>query len=69
MPVFVYILLGITLLITALLFIKVKVFVIYENDVKVYGKFLFFKFNIFAIELNNDFAFFGKAKELSCKAL
>lgn len=46
MPIFVYVLLGIALLISALLFTKIKIFVCYENDVKIYGKFLFYRFDI-----------------------
>lgn len=42
-----YIVLGIALLIAAILFTKLKVFVCYEDRLAVYAKILFFKFNIF----------------------
>lgn len=51
MPVFVYILLGIALLITALLFARVKVFIIYDDSLKVYAKLWFIKINISILKL------------------
>lgn len=46
MPLFVYILLGIALLIVLLMFSKAKVYICYEDNLEVFAKFLFFKFNI-----------------------
>lgn len=46
MPIFVYVLLGIALLITGLLFSRAKVYIIYEDTLQVYAKYLFLKFHI-----------------------
>ncbi len=46
MPVFVYILIGIALLLFLLLISKIKVFLSYEESLNIYAKFLFFKINI-----------------------
>ena len=47
MPIFVYILLGIALLITLILFSKVRLFICYEDSLRIYAKFWFFKISIF----------------------
>ena len=47
MPIFVYILLGIALLISLLLISKVKVFLCYDESVRVYAKFLFIRISLF----------------------
>ena len=46
MPVFVYILLGIALLIALLLLCKIKIFICYEDNLTVYAKVLFLKFKL-----------------------
>ena len=46
MPVFVYILIGIALLLFLLLISRIKVYLSYDECLNIYGKFLFFKFNI-----------------------
>lgn len=46
MPIFVYILLGIALLIAFVLLSKVRFFICYEDSLRVYAKFWFFKFSI-----------------------
>ena len=46
MPAFVYVLLGIALLIVLLLLSKVRVFICYEDSLRIYAKFLFLKFSI-----------------------
>lgn len=46
MPAFVYVLLGIALLIILLLISRVRVFVCYDEGLRVYAKFLFVKVNI-----------------------
>lgn len=51
MPVFVYILLGIALLITILLFAKVKVYIVYDDSLKVYAKLWFIRINISILKL------------------
>ena len=50
MPTFVYILLGIALLITFLLSSKIKLFIIYEQTLTVYVRYLFFKFPLIVDE-------------------
>ena len=47
MPIFVYVLLGIALLIALLLITKVRVFICYDDSLRAYARLLFFKFNIF----------------------
>ena len=47
MPIFVYILLGIALLISLLLISKVKVYVCYDDSLRVYAKFLFVRVSLF----------------------
>lgn len=47
MPIFVYILLGIALLIALILISKVKVYVCYDDSVRVYARFLFLHFRLF----------------------
>lgn len=51
MPVFVYILLGIALLITVLLFARVKVYIIYDDSLKIYAKLWFIRINISILKL------------------
>ena len=46
MPAFVYILLAIFLLLLLLLITKIKVYLCYDDSLRVYAEFLFFKFNI-----------------------
>lgn len=46
MPVFIYVLLGILLLLCLLLFSKIKVYLSYDESLNIYAQFLFFKFNI-----------------------
>lgn len=46
MPTFVYVLLGIALFIILLLLTKVRVFVCYDDSLRIYAKFLFMKFKI-----------------------
>lgn len=47
MPIFVYILLGIALLIALLLISRVKVYVCYNDNVQVYARYLFLRFSLF----------------------
>lgn len=47
MPIFVYVLLGIALLIALLLITKVRVFICYDDSLRAYARLWFFKFNIF----------------------
>ena len=50
MPIFVYILLGIALLITLLLISKVKVNIVYDSSLRVYARFLFIRVSLFPIK-------------------
>ncbi len=61
MPVFVYILLGIALLITLLLFARVKVYIIYDDVLKLYARLWFIKINISILKL------LGNAKKKKVK--
>ena len=47
MPIFVYVLLGIALLVTLILFTKIRLFICYDDILKAYAKIWFLKFNIF----------------------
>ncbi len=47
MPIFVYILLGIALIIALLLLSKIKVYVCYEDSLRVYARFLFIRIALF----------------------
>ena len=47
MPIFVYILLGIALLIALLLISKVKVYVCYDDSARVYARYLFVRLSLF----------------------
>ena len=51
MPIFVYILLGIALLVTTILLSKIKVMVSYEDSLRIYAKFWFIKRNIYPQKL------------------
>ena len=46
MPVFVYVLLGIALLITLICLSKVRLLIVYEDSLKVYAKLWFLKYNL-----------------------
>ena len=47
MPVFVYVLLGVALLVLLILTTRVRVFICYENGLTAYARLWFFKFNFF----------------------